>query len=73
MSPPAIPEARLRVRGQTLRLTAPQSGSGAWRGSVFVDGQAQPGRLMSHQRLLRGGDVGYEEAPLDERGPLSGN
>ena len=60
MVPPAVPEARLEIPGQVLRLVSPGKGPGSWRGGVHIDGQPQPGRLMSHQRLVGGGVVTYE-------------
>ena len=68
LTPPAVHEARLDVEARSLRLNAPAEGAGTWRGGVLIDGQVQPGRLVSHQRLLRGGAVSFETGTGDETG-----
>ena len=68
MAPPAVPEVQLEIEGRLLRLDSPGEASKTWRGRVRIDGQPQPGRLMSHQRLVRGGVVTYETGSDDRVG-----
>ncbi len=72
LAPPGVSEVRLQVQGQPLHLEAPGAESGGWPGSVTIDGQPQPGRLMNHQRLLRGGVVRFDGSPGDERARSAG-
>lgn len=60
VAPPAVEQASLLVKQGLLQLNAPGSGPGSWNGGILVDGQPVPGRLMSHQRLVRGGSLSFE-------------
>jgi putative alpha-1,2-mannosidase len=72
LAPPAVREARLDVGDRSLVLVFPGGRAESWRGEVKVDGQLLPGRLVSHQRLGRGGTLTFVAAPDAGAGRQSG-
>jgi putative alpha-1,2-mannosidase len=69
LAPPAVEQVTLALGEELLTLTARLDDS--WPGTVWMDGQPLPGRLVSHGRLERGGKVDFRE-PDPARGSVTG-